>query len=211
MAHNAIITRINQEYVTDYGTPFSEDGTFAVAFRTISFAGGLSFACTESTLLSSLSWHQSLSMDFIHTVPDSLPSYALDPAADRQENHSVNFEVVRGRTYTRSVTIKNKETGEAYALTSGVFRLTAKWSLSDADGSAAFQLTSEEGAIVILDASAGQLAFTIPAVDTASLPNRESLPITLHYDLTWINSTGAYSVLSGRITVLPNVTNTYTA
>jgi hypothetical protein len=113
--------------------------------------------------------------------------------------------MVRGDTYTFDAAIILN--GAAVDLTGGTVRMTAKWSVSNADNAAVFQLTSVgSDGITITDAAAGEIRVTISSARTTSLPARK---VELPYDIQFVNSLGSvFTVLYGTLTVVPDVTIT---
>ena len=115
-----------------------------------------------------------------------------------------NLKMVRGDTkvFTATVTLN----GVAVNLTGGTLRLTAKWSPFDADGAAAFQLSSPSDGIVLTTPTSGIATITITAAKTTGLPNKLS---NLFYDLQFTDSASKpYTVSYGRILLLPEISIT---
>lgn len=121
-----------------------------------------------------------------------------------RDHLSLNLKMVRGDTYKFNATIVLN--GSPVDLTGGVVRMTAKWSLSDSDSDAVFQVSSATGGIVITSATAGEISVTIAADLTEPLPSRK---VELPYDIQFVNSVSeVYTVLYGTLLIVPDATIT---
>jgi len=121
-----------------------------------------------------------------------------------RDHLSLNLKMVRGDTYSFTAAIILN--GDPVDLTGGVVRMTAKWSVSDTDGSAVFQLSSAATGITITDAINGEISVVIGASLTTSLPAKK---VELPYDIQFVDAAGLiYTVLYGTLTVVPDITIT---
>lgn len=122
-----------------------------------------------------------------------------------RDHLSLNLKMVRRDTYKFDATIILN--GSPVDLTGGIVRMTAKWSVSDPDSSAVFQLSSVfPTQIQIISAVNGQIRVTIASALTDSLPYRK---VELPYDIQFIDVAGnVFTVLYGTLTIVPDVTRT---
>ncbi len=117
---------------------------------------------------------------------------------------SQNLIVKRGDTSIFGLTVT--QSGAAYNLTGATIRMTAKWNLADADGSAVFFRTSPSTGISITSAAGGLATITLSAANTSSLP---ATPVNLFYDVQVTDgSSNPFTVQDGILTVLPDVSVT---
>lgn len=139
---------------------------------------------------------------------DPVPPTPPDPTncndSSGRDYLSLNLKMVRGDTYKFNATIVLN--GSPVDLTGGIVRMTAKWSLSDADIDAVFQVSSSTGGIVISSPASGEIAVTIASNLTENLPSRK---VELPYDVQFVNSLNeVYTVLYGTLVILPDATIT---
>lgn len=121
-----------------------------------------------------------------------------------RNNLSLNLKMVRGDTYTFSASIILN--GDPVDLTGGTVRMTAKWSASDADNAALFQLSSPASGIVITSAVDGDITVTVASALTTSLPAKK---VELPYDIQFVDAGGSvFTVLYGTLTIVPDITVT---
>lgn len=130
--------------------------------------------------------------------------FATDDIYGR-DHLSLNLKMVRRDTYKFAATIVLD--GEPVDLTGGTVRMTAKWSVSDADDDAVFQLSSTiPSEIEVTSAVDGEILVTIASALTDSLPYRK---VELPYDIQFVDVSGnVYTVLYGTLTIVPDVTRT---
>ncbi len=121
-----------------------------------------------------------------------------------RDNLSLNLKFVRGDSYSFNAAIILN--GQPVDLTGGIVRMTAKWSVSDIDANAVFQLSSATSGITITSASAGEIRVDIPSSATTSLPAKK---VELPFDIQFVNSVGkVFTVLYGTLVIVPDVTIT---
>jgi len=121
-----------------------------------------------------------------------------------RDNLSLNLKFVRGDSYSFNAAIILN--GQPVDLTGGIVRMTAKWSVSDIDANAVFQLSSATSGITITSASAGEIRVDIPSSATTSLPAKK---VELPFDIQFVNSLGkVFTVLYGTLVIVPDVTIT---
>lgn len=130
--------------------------------------------------------------------------FATDDIYGR-DHLSLNLKMVRRDTYKFDATIILN--GDPVDLTGGTVRMTAKWSVSDSDADAVFQLSSASASeIEIVSAVDGQIRVTISSSNTEDLPYRKT---ELPYDIQFVDVSGSvYTVLYGTLTVVPDITRT---
>lgn len=164
--------------------------------------GGASFQKSIASFQSSVCFLGSTCPD----CPDPEDAEPPDNVYGR-EYLALNLRMVRGDTYKFDAQILLHRT--PVDLTGGTVKMTAKWSLSAADGSAVFQKTSSPGGgIVVTDAAQGQITVTIASSNTSSLPAKK---VELPYDIQFVDSSGAvYTVLYGTLVIVPDATTTNT-
>lgn len=118
----------------------------------------------------------------------------------------VDMEMFRGNQFTFDCFVRNQLTRERISLVGGVMIMTAKWDLADADGSAVFQLRSDDvpAYIEFTNPAEGEATVSIPPSATSSLPSHRCV---LHYDLKFIDvDDHPYTVANGLLVVHPGVT-----
>lgn len=121
-----------------------------------------------------------------------------------RDNLSLNLKFVRGDSYSFNAAIILN--GQPVDLTGGIVRMTAKWSVSDIDANAVFQLSSATSGITITSATAGEIRVDIPSSATTSLPAKK---VELPFDIQFVNSVGkVFTVLYGTLVIVPDVTIT---
>lgn len=117
---------------------------------------------------------------------------------------STPIELVRVNTFSFDIAITEDEV--PVNLTGGILYFTAKWTPTDTDAQAVFQLTSPSTGITFLSASGGTANITIPKSSTSTLPYHDTI---LDYDLKFVDaSSQAFTVMRGKLNVLYNVTRT---
>lgn len=121
-----------------------------------------------------------------------------------RDNLSLNLKFVRGDSYSFNAAIILN--GQPVDLTGGIVRMTAKWSVSDVDADAVFQLSSATSGITITSATAGEIRVDIPSSATTSLPAKK---VELPFDIQFVNSVNSvFTVLYGTLVIVPDVTIT---
>jgi hypothetical protein len=96
--------------------------------------------------------------------------------------------------------------GSIYNLTGSSIWFTAKNQYSDLDAAAVFQKSTLNGGIVITNPTQGIAQVTIASADTLLVPNLKTI---LVWDAQIKDSQGnIYTIASGRLIVLPEVTRT---
>jgi hypothetical protein len=121
-----------------------------------------------------------------------------------RENLALNLKMVRGDTFKFNAQIILN--GAPVDLTGGTIRMTAKWSTSDEDINAVFQLSSPASGIVVTSAPTGEIAVTIASALTSPLPPKK---VELPYDIQFVNSIGeVFTVLYGTLVIVSDVTVT---
>ena len=114
------------------------------------------------------------------------------------------IRMIRKDDYTFNIGVLQE--GAAFNLTGCTVYMTAKYSYSDADGSAVFQLSTSGGQITVTNAAGGLATIAIPSSATSSLANRVT---HLLFDIQVV--TGAskrHTVMRGTLIVNPEVTDT---
>lgn len=116
-----------------------------------------------------------------------------------------DFTINRGDTVDLAVVVT--ASGSAYSLVGCTIWFTAKTSFSLADSGATFQKKIGSG-ITVTSAANGRFTVRISPTDTYSLGNSKTL---LVYDCQVKDASGnVYTVASGNIIVLPDVTRSTT-
>lgn len=110
-----------------------------------------------------------------------------------------NLEVIRGDSYPFTVDVKNN--GNPVNISGFLFRMTAKYAISNSDAQAVFTLTSPTD-IVTTDAVNGKLLVTVPPSATTALQPRV---YRLQYDIQMYNDPQTiYTICSGILLVSPD-------
>lgn len=110
--------------------------------------------------------------------------------------------MTRGDAFTFTLTVT--QAGAAYNLTGCSIRFTAKWSYSDADGSAVFSRTVGSG-ITVTNAAGGIATVALAPSNTSSLPASRT---DLVYDIQVTNGSNPFTVVQGTLSVYPDVSVT---
>lgn len=110
-----------------------------------------------------------------------------------------NFTVYRGSAFEFARTVYNSN-GTAVDITGDTLTLTAKYNYGDA--SPVFTRATGGSGIVLTTPSSGIYTVTISASNTSGLP---PYPVDLVYDIKRTHSGTVTTILSGIITVLPDV------
>lgn len=114
-----------------------------------------------------------------------------------------NFTIILGRTVYLTGTIISGNT--PLDITSAVLRFTAKNYYTDPDTEAIIVKTSPSNGITILDGPTGQYLVTINPSDTNGLAEVTTI---LVYDVQVTLNKNVYSVVTGILTIDPNVSQT---
>lgn len=123
----------------------------------------------------------------------------------QREYWSMNLKMIRGDTF--KFQFKVVQDGAAVNLTGAELRMTAKYDLFNADGSALFTRDNlGVGGITVTDAPNGTATVTVIPSNTSGL---EAHRYDLSYDIQLKTSGGEiYTVLYGTLTVYPDATVT---
>jgi len=112
-----------------------------------------------------------------------------------------DFTITKGDSVSFNIVVTSG--GVAFNLTGATIWMTAKLAFGDPDSSAIFQKKTGSG-IVITNPANGAATITLAATDTSPLPAFKTL---LLYDIQVKDQQGGiYTVASGNLIVLPDVT-----
>lgn len=117
------------------------------------------------------------------------------------EGFGPNMRMVRGDTFVFSRTVYDAN-GDVVDITGMTVRLTAKYAVTDDDGDAVFTLSTGGNGIVLTTPASGIYTVTIDPEDTEDLP---SFPVNLVYDIQLIDGSTVNTIMSGVLTVVPDV------